>query len=493
MSGLTEAYYLKLPIIALTATQNIAKIGHLIPQVIDRSSPPADVTKYSALLPEIKNKDDLWDCEIKVNTALLECRRRGGGPVHLNVETTYSKIFDIKELPKYRKIDRITFSDHFPTLPKGKIAIYIGAHADMAEEQISAIDKFCASNNALVFRDITSSYNGEYAVQFALVMAQTNLDRTPFFPDLLIHIGEVSGDYYSLSIKAKNVWRVNPDGEIRDNFRALNKIFEMPIEYFFDRYTTDVNQENSYLDACKKALKSVKAKFPKIPYSNIWIASQLAHKIPELSTIHYGRSHTFRSWNLFELPKSVKSMANVGGCGIDGSISTLIGASFCYPQKLFFLILGDLTFFYDMNVIGNRHVGNNVRILLVNNGKGTEFRNYNHFAARFADEADLYIAAGGHYGNKSSELVKNFAENLGYEYITASEKEEFLAIYEKFTNPTITDKPMIFEVFTKSENESNALKAVASIETDIKGNAKIIAKSMLGDKGIKKLKNFLNK
>lgn len=31
-----------------------------------------------------------------------------------------------------------------------------------------------------------------------------------------------------------------------------------------------------------------------------------------------------------------------------------------------------------MNVVGNRHVGNNVRLLLINNGKGNEFRNYNH-------------------------------------------------------------------------------------------------------------------
>ena len=35
--GLTEAYYRKLPILAVTATQNENRIGHMIPQGIDRS------------------------------------------------------------------------------------------------------------------------------------------------------------------------------------------------------------------------------------------------------------------------------------------------------------------------------------------------------------------------------------------------------------------------------------------------------------------------
>lgn len=36
--GLTEAYYRKLPVLAITATQDERRIGHLVPQVIDRSN-----------------------------------------------------------------------------------------------------------------------------------------------------------------------------------------------------------------------------------------------------------------------------------------------------------------------------------------------------------------------------------------------------------------------------------------------------------------------
>ena len=63
-----------------------------------------------------------------------------------------------------------------------------------------------------------------------------------------------------------------------------------------------------------------------------------------------------------------------------------------------------------MNVCGNRHVGNNVRILLINNGKGNEFRNYGHYCYILGEDADEYVAAARHYGNKSTVLVKHYAE-----------------------------------------------------------------------------------
>lgn len=47
--GLTEAYYRKLPILAITSTMPINKIGHNIPQVIDRTNVTNDVAKKHLL------------------------------------------------------------------------------------------------------------------------------------------------------------------------------------------------------------------------------------------------------------------------------------------------------------------------------------------------------------------------------------------------------------------------------------------------------------
>ena len=185
--------------------------------------------------------------------------------------------------------------------------------------------------------------------------------------------------------------------------------------------------------------------------------------------------------------------SNTGGFGIDGCVSSLIGASLGEPDKLFFGVVGDLAFFYDMNAIGNRHVGHNVRLMVINNGRGTEFRNYGHQGAKFGDDADKYIAAAGHYGRKSHLLLKHYAEDLGFEYLSASNKEEYLSNVEKYLEPKITDRPILFEVFTDSKDESEAIRIMKNIEISAKGKAKKVVKSVIGEQGVNVLKKLIKK
>ena len=109
------------------------------------------------------------------------------------------------------------------------------------------------------------------------------------------------------------------------------------------------------------------------------------------------------------------------------------------------MVLGDLTFFYDLNSLGNRHIGKNIRILLINNGIGAEFKLHSHPCYGYGNEANMYSAAGGHFGNKSRSLVKHFAEDLGFEYLCANGKNEFNDSVVKFISPSIGDKSIIFE------------------------------------------------
>lgn len=493
LPGLTEAYYRKLPILSITSTQVTSKVGHHIAQIIDRSSLPNDVVNFSVLLPLVKDDDDLWDCEIKANKALLELSRRGGGPVHINLATGYSTDYSVKELPAGRIINRIYQGDNYPDLPNGKIAIFIGSHKKMSERLSNAIDNFCSTHNAVAFCDHTSNYYGKYRVLYSLVASQRLFDKSESRPDLLIHIGEISGDYSLLGMGGKEVWRVNEDGEIRDTFRKLSHVFEMPEEVFFEKYSQIEKSDDSYLQFCHHQLSETRNKIPDLPFSNIWLASRMAHLIPQGSTIHFGILNSLRSWNFFDLPSDVISSSNVGGFGIDGNVSSLIGASFANRDRLYFGVIGDLAFFYDMNAIGNRHVGNNIRILLVNNGKGTEFRQFNHKAAQFGQEADNFIAAAGHFGNKSTELVKHYANTLGFEYMSASTKEEFEEVYERFLVPEQTDKPMLFEVFTDSEEESKALEIITSLEISGNIKAKEFARNILGKKGFEAAKKIMRR
>ena len=49
--GLTEAYYRNLPVLAITSTQPIGRIGNMQPQVIDRSTIQNDIAVYHTEIP----------------------------------------------------------------------------------------------------------------------------------------------------------------------------------------------------------------------------------------------------------------------------------------------------------------------------------------------------------------------------------------------------------------------------------------------------------
>jgi 2-succinyl-5-enolpyruvyl-6-hydroxy-3-cyclohexene-1-carboxylate synthase len=492
-SGLTEAYYRKLPILAVTSTQPVCRVGHLVAQVTDRSVKLNDLVKISVALPTIKDDEDLWEAEIKANRAILELWRDGGGPVHINLPTSYNMSFETKTLPPYRVIRRIYGESQFPQMAFQKIAIFVGSHKQWDKELTLAVDTFCSKYNAVLLCDHTSAYRGKYRVLNAISGGQVMPGENGLQPDLAIHIGEISGDYYGMRFRAKNVWRVSPDGELRDTFRHLTHVFQMSETSFFKRYSENTNakSDNSYLEQWQNHVSGLRQLVPSdLPFSNIWAAGRIAPLLPPNSVLHLAILNSLRSWNFFEVPETVSCASNVGGFGIDGCISSLLGASMVDANRLYFGVVGDLAFFYDMNVLGNRHVGPNMRILLVNNGKGTEFRQYGHHASALGDEADVFVAASGHFGMQSPTLVKNYAQDLGFEYMSASSKADFDKVLPRFVSPEKYAKPIVFEIFTNSTEEYKALEIVLNVEKSLVGRAKGVAKQLLGADAISSLKRI---
>lgn len=496
--ALTEAFYRKIPILALTSALHIGNIGHNIPQIIDRRVQLNDMVKMSIHLPTIHTYEDLWAAEIDLNKALLELTSKDSGPIHINLVTTYSTNFNVKSLPKFRKINKIKVGDNFPEIKGKKIGIFVGAHKKWDTLLTKCVESFCEKYNGVVFCDGTSNYEGKYRIDASLICSQEGISSLFKDLEIMIHIGDISGAY--LNITAKEFWRVNLDGQLRDTYKKLKFVFEMEEIEFFKMYLMKKENKDtniSYYIECKKEYDQLYNKLSnkdtEIPFSNIWIAKESCNILPHNSCIHFGILNSLRAWNLFEKPSQILGYSNTGGFGIDGILSTMIGASFFRKDKIYFAILGDLAFFYDINVLGNKHLNNNIRILLVNNGKGTEFRNYNHGGAIFGEEADKFIAAGGHFGNKSPKLVKNFVETLGFEYLSATTKEEYLERYEYFFSKEELDKPIVFEVFTNSKDESDALKIVKNLKSSPKGKIKKIIKVLVNKNTLSKVKKIIKK
>ena len=487
LPALTEAYYRKLPILVIAGSHGEENIGHLHAQVIDRSQAPKDTVVYSAFINPVTGNNIEWHNRVEINKSLIKLRQHGGGPVLINLFAGAGESFGTDELPRTWAIKLCSYVDEMPSMPNGRIAIFIGSHAQMLQSLQNTIDSFCASRNAVVFCDHTSGYQGKYQVNFTLVNGQLYSVSDLLNIDLLIHLGEVSGDTYTTGrLKPKEVWRVSPDGEVRDLFKKLSTVFEMEEQYFFTQYATESAGDDSYLHSCNKLYEETLEKLPEFGLGNLYVAKKIVPRLPAGCVIHFGIYNSLRTWNMFRFDPSIQASCNVGGFGIDGACSTLIGASFADTNILHFLCVGDLAFFYDLNAIGNRHVGNNVRIILINNGRGVEFRKKDHPGYRFGMDADLFMAAAGHYGCQSKDLVKHYASDLGFEYLAASTKEEFDEVVERLLVPSLTEKPMLLEVFPDYEDDVDNLDYLRHVMPDnrtiskkLEDTARCVAKKML--------------
>lgn len=463
MSALTEAFYKKIPIVVITCSRPNCNIGHLFPQVTNRSVYPKDILVDGEQLQIIKDEDDRRDVEFKVNKALLALTHHGGGPVHFNVETS-TQFCNVETLPEVKVIRRLGYESEFPVINPGRIGVFIGSHKSMSSKMTSLIDEFCEKYNAVVLADYTSGYKGKYFHPFALLGTQNHKIDSVFDFDLLLHFGEISGDYLTWEfIRAKEVWRINDDGEIRIRFGSLQYVFEMSETYFFSHYN-QLRREKSDMSLYKHHLQiynDLFANIPELPLSHIYIAKILSDKLPCDSVVHFSILNALRSWNFFLIDKSIRTDCNVGGFGIDGCTSTLIGASLANPDKIHYLFSGDLAFFYDLNSIGNRHISNNIRIILVNDGKGAEFTHFR--AMNYDGDRETFIAGDGHFGNKSKDLIKHFAVDLGFNYIQIQSCDEFEKHVDEICSPDFQQKPLFVEVILSDQGQSLSWEVLSNL------------------------------
>ena len=448
LPGLTEAYYRKLPVIALTGTHYHPDKNDFSPQSVDRTVVAKDVQLYSAELPPVKDEGDFKLVQKRVNEALIIATEQKLGPVHLDfINTEY--LLDVECLPEVQELDYVTV-DKARNLDKlsGKIGVLIGSHSPFPKETQNAISKFAKKFSAPVFCDHTANYHGVNKILISQVLSHGGLEA---YPDILIDLGGVIGDYNVLNMAhAKEAWRISEDGVLHDRYGNTTKLFDMREIDFFN-LPLKGRCENYYKSISSQVINEIDEE--NLPLSNTLVAKTLSEKLPRNSYLHLGILNSLRNMDLFNLDESITVSSNVGGFGIDGAISTIVGQSMVNPEKLHFCVLGDLAFFYDMNALGIRHIGSNLRILVVNNGRGVEFRITPPLEDQVGKKLDEFTAAARHNGS-----AKAWAKAMGFEYISAQDKDELKDGAERFCTDEDLASPILFEVFTSVEDEKTGLK-----------------------------------
>lgn len=497
LPGLTEAYYKHVPILAITMSKHPRYLMQEYMQCPVQTSLPVDAVKRSYSLPYISNANDRAQCVRVANEAMLELTHHTLGPVQLNIEELDNEtwVFNSSmQLPDVRCIRRFGYVDEWnSSLSDKKIMVLIGEHRPFSRKERESIERFSASHNVLVYSDSISNYHGRYSLNANLLMASMSqtVFESRYKPDILITIGGVTGDYgiyfplINLPDGSFEHWRVSPDGNVVDTYNKLTAIYEVSIDEFFNRMSADAISDHSYYDLWADSVRSLKLDI-EVPFSNLYAAQQTHQLIPSGSRLHFAILNSLRVWSYFPFKEDVECYSNVAAFGIDGCLSTMLGQSVA-SEKLTFLVTGDLAFYYDMNALGIRHIKPNVRILLVNNNGGVEFK-LGDLESR--TEVGKYISAAGHF-----KSAKSWAEDNGFVYLSASGKEEFLSHVEQFV--AVSDSPILLEIFTEPalEREANQLfrrgNAEMTRSEELKSGMKKAVKSVLGDTVVRKIKSKL--
>lgn len=461
LTGVTEASRRNLPLVVITADKNPYYYNQFEDQMVDQINLFKSVVKHTVSLPMIKDDKDRWYCERLLNEAFLEINHHGTGPVHINIPIeegmfAIGDTFTTKELPKIKVIERLDVSsdlnkweEKFRSLKNKKVLIVYGQDYNVTQSRIEKLEKIFRNYNCLISTEKLSNLHCEGAVEMSKVsrMMTVSGEFEQICPDVVISLaGSVAWDG-KFALKSNNKkfenWLVSEFGMVQDFYRNLTNIFECSIDEFLEKMSNyEIDEKNDYYNLCKNL--DAKFELPNFEYSNLYVTQKLMNNIPKDSILNLANSSTIRLAQYFDNDPSIKIYCNRGIHGIDGCMSTFIGQS-AVTDKLSFLIIGDLTFFYDMNALWNRYVGKNVRIMLVNNSGAALFH--------FNQGLQKYPTLNENVAADHNATAKGWAESRGFKYLSSTNKEEFDKNLVEFVNPN-SDKPIILEVFTKKEEDA---------------------------------------
>lgn len=457
--AVAEAYYQGVPLVVISGDRPASAVGQMLGQTLPQPGVFGTLVKCAINLPEIETPDDEWYCNRMLNEALLELNHHGVGPIHINVpisEPLFS--FSTPNLPNVRVISRLSDRDEIQSYLKG--INNFSKRMVIAGQRLKSIpldnkQQHAIKNSFLWIAEYLANRTvlGTPINNFDAILYTLNKKESAFFaPNLLITYG---GHIVSKRIKKflkenppKMHWHIATDGKIVDTYGCLTTVFEMSPSQFFAEVAPLIDEQvNSRYNKLWRD-KSDALPTPRHSYSSVGVVGNLIQHISDDAVLHLANSSVIRYAQLFKLSPKVEVLCNRGTSGIEGSLSTAVGYA-ATSDKLNYLLIGDLSFFYDMNALWSRLFKGNFRILLINNSGGEIFK---ALPMNLSNSAKQFVVAN----HKTS--AKGWAKECGFDYLSATDEEELYQTMGKFTNPGI-DKPMFLEVFTDSEKDIELYKA----------------------------------
>ena len=457
LPAVTEAYYTHIPLILITADRREIYLNNGEDQTIPQKEIYKGVTKMEISLPE--SWGQLTNLQIRrdISNCILESTHDVPGPVHINISIGKITFGEKKSRYAWRLLPFIHPHILRASLKNGtermlewvnalkkseKILLVYGQNYPLDTTQLEHIECFVKKFNCVVLTDTISNLSCSYAIEPFIML--NSMDQDTFdkelAPDILITVGgkRLMNDPLTNKVRGSKLnirhWSVTPDGIIRDMYHKLTSVIECEQDFFFRFFSEnagDISNKGLYYESWRSFDEQCVRLVPQ-SFNSIYVQSKLLPAIPSNSVLHLGVGQSFFYCRRYRLQDSVEVFCNMGTNGIDGCTSTFMGQCAIEKERLCILLVGDLSFFYDMNSIWNKVLGGNVRILMVNNNGSGLLRGHN-----------LRAVTSEH--NTSAE---GWVRSTGFEYMSARNPDELDKMLKRFLDPDVK-APLFLEVFCK--------------------------------------------
>ncbi|MFR6436117.1 2-succinyl-5-enolpyruvyl-6-hydroxy-3-cyclohexene-1-carboxylic-acid synthase [Porphyromonas sp.] len=467
--AVAEAYYQGVPLIVLSADRPERWIGQWAGQTLPQPGLFGSLVRKAVHLPEPHTEEERWYCNRLINEALLAALAPLPGPVQINVPISDPGVSllpptPVTHAPKQPigmqpgrciqqlypcRIDAQTIEplQHRLATFERKM-ILVGQESWSAATSTGETFPQSLREQFLCIGESLSNSPVSICSLDALLASLSEGDRRALQPDLLItlggHIVSNKMKQYLRSYPPRETWHLSPDPTVVDLFCSLTEQIIAPVGPFLETLAQGLAgcASSPYARHWRERIDQLPSPTPR--YSSLAVVGSLLSHLPEEPCVlHLANSSSVRYAELFRKPRRLLTLCNRGTSGIEGSLSTALGFARQRAEERHFIVIGDLSFFYDLNALGLPEVGSNVRVLLLNNQRGSIFKSLS--TLEMDRLSQRYITA------EHQLRAQGWAESCGWEYLSVHEASQLEETIAHFVGPA--ERPRLLEAFVSSEDE----------------------------------------
>ncbi len=445
LPAVTEAFYRHLPLLVLSADRpecwQEQLDGQTLPQA-GRLSPFA----ATFTLPEPHDAETERHCVNVANHALAALTEDGGRPVHLNIPLSEPLFtFAAPALPIPRLVNVARLAHEYP-IPEALIERINAARmpvllvGQMDFQNISPFTRLFMSNAMLIVSEVVANLPfGQVA--FSLEHHPELLAE--FRPDLVVHVG---GNLVNKAIKLHlrglgdcDIVRIESGRGMPNTFNNLTDIvYGDPVEAVL-QLSESINEHPAVWEFWNRCVTQYKD-LPSAPSPQIELFTALRPALERVGTdaltLHLANSTVVRDAFCVFHSSDYRIHCNRGVNGIEGSMSTAVGAALA-GTGIHLLLIGDLSFFYDVNALWNVALPARLRILLINNRGG---RIFDRLSGLDKTPARNTLIAAHH-----NTSARGICESFELHYMAANSVEEAVACFPMLLSAE-SDRAILLEV-----------------------------------------------